>query len=289
MDRQWRFARAEDKIARLSKQGLDTVAFWRAAAPVLVDAVPQAVAPCCYTIDPASGLVTSHFNEEMGELPPDWLVHEYVDDDVLKLIDVARSPRGVSTLYEATGGDPSSSPRWHALMADGGDQEMVAALRTRGGDVWGGLGMSREPNRPLFDAEEQAFLAAISPLMADAVRRALLIGESADPEGADAPGMVVLGPDWRPELLSPGVEEWLRDLPDGNWAVSRLPSAVLAVAARAARSATGTDDPAEVAVARVLTRSGRWVVLHGVPLAAVDSQRVAVIVKLRTQVGLSRF
>jgi hypothetical protein len=74
-------------------------------------------------------------------------------------------------------------------------------------------------------------------------------------------------------------EEWLRDLPDGNWAVSRLPSAVLAVAARAARSATGTDDPAEVAVARVLTRSGRWVVLHGVPLAAVESQRVAVIVE----------
>ena len=59
----------------------------------------------------------------------------------------------------------------------------------------------------------------------------------------------------------------------------RLPTAVLAVAGRAARSATGTDDPAGVAVARVLTRSGRWVVLHGVPLAATDSQRVAVIVE----------
>jgi hypothetical protein len=27
MDRRWRFARAEDKIARLSKRGLDMVAF----------------------------------------------------------------------------------------------------------------------------------------------------------------------------------------------------------------------------------------------------------------------
>jgi GAF domain-containing protein len=245
MDRHRRFAHAEDKIARLSKQGLDMVAFWRASSPVLADAVPQAVAPCCYTIDPGSGLLTSHFNEEMGELPPDWLVHEYVEDDVIKLTDVARSPSGVSTLYEATGGDPSSSPRWHALMADGGDQEMVAALRTRGGELWGGLGMFREPDRPLFDAYEQAFLAAISPLMADAVRRALLIGESADPEGPGAPGMIVLGQDWRPELLSPGVEEWLRDLPDGNWAASRLPTAVLAVAARAARSATSTDNPSK--------------------------------------------
>jgi DNA-binding CsgD family transcriptional regulator len=163
-------------------------------------------------------------------------------------------------------------------MADGGDQEMIAALRSRG-DVWGAITMYRRPDRPLFDAYEQAFLAAVSPLMAAAVRRALLIGDSADPEAQDAPGMIVLGPDWGPESLSPGVEEWLRDLPDGNWAASRLPTAVLAVAARAARSATSTDDPAEVAVARVLTRSGRWVVLHGVPLAAVDSQRVAVIVE----------
>ena len=66
---------------------------------------------------------------------------------------------------------------------------------------------------------------------------------------------------------------------DGNLAASRPPTAVLAVAGRAARSATSTGDPAEVAVARVLTRSGRWVVLHGVPLTAVDNQRVAVIVE----------
>jgi DNA-binding CsgD family transcriptional regulator len=279
MDRQRRFARAEDKITRLSKQGWDVVAFWRACAPVLADAVPHFATPCCYTTDPASGLVTSHFQEGMQEFPPEWIAMEYAQDDVNQLTDVARSPSGVSTLYEATGGDPSSSPRWHANMSYGGDQEVIAALRTRGGSVWGALGLYREPDRPLFDADEQAFLAAVSPLMADAVRRALLIGESADPEGPDAPGMIVLGPDWRPESMSPGVEEWLRDLPDGNWAAWRLPTAVLAAAGRAARSATSTDDPAEVAVARVLTRSGRWVVLHGVPLAAIDSQRVAVIVE----------
>jgi DNA-binding CsgD family transcriptional regulator len=279
MDRQWRFARAEDKITRLAKQGLDMVAFWRACTPVLADAVPHYLVPCCFTIDPASGLMTSHFQEAVPEVPAEWIAMEYAEDGVNRLTDVARSPSGISTLYEATGGNPSSSPRWHANMALGGDQEMIAALRTRGGDVWGAIGLYRQPDRPLFDADEKGFLAAISPLMADAVRRSLLIGESADPEGPDAPGMIVLGPGWRPESMSPGVEEWLRDLPDGNLAASRLPTAVLAVAGRAARSATSTADPTEVAVARVLTRSGRWVVLHGVPLAAVDSQRVAVIVE----------
>jgi DNA-binding CsgD family transcriptional regulator len=279
MDRHWRFARAEDKITRLSKQGLDMVAFWRACTPVLADAVPHYMAPCCYTIDPASGLVTSHFQEGMPEFPPEWIAMEYAEEDVNRLPDVARSASGVSTLYDATGGNPSSSPRWHANITYGGDQEMIAAIRTRSGDVWGALGLYRQPDRPLFDAYEQAFLAAISPLMAAAVRRALLIGESTDPEGPDAPGMIVLGSDWRPESMSPGVEEWLLDLPDGNLAASRLPTAVLAVAGRVARSAPSTDNPAEVAVARVLTRSGRWVVLHGVPLAALDSQRVAVIVE----------
>jgi DNA-binding CsgD family transcriptional regulator len=246
---------------------------------VLADAVPHYMAPCCYTIDPASSLITSHFQEGMPEFPAEWFAMEYAEDDVNQLTDVARLSSGISTLYEATGGNPSSSRRWHANMTYGGDQEMIAALRTRSGDVWGAIGLYREPDRPLFDTDEQAFLAAISPLMADAVRRALLIGESADPEGPDAPGMIVLGPGWRPESISPGVEKWLRDLPDGNWAASRLPTVVLAVAGRAARSATSAGDPTEVAVARVLTRSGRWVVLHGVPLAAVDSQRVAVIVE----------
>jgi DNA-binding CsgD family transcriptional regulator len=65
-------------------------------------------------------------------------------------------------------------------------------------------------------------------------------------------------------------EEGYTGLLRGNRAAVIYTSAVHAVAGRAGRSATSTDDPAEVAVARVLTRSGRWVVLHGVPLAAAS-------------------
>ena len=41
MDRGARQQRAEDKIIRLSRQGLDTVAFWRACRPVLADIVTR--------------------------------------------------------------------------------------------------------------------------------------------------------------------------------------------------------------------------------------------------------
>ena len=67
---------------------------------------------------------------------------------------------------------PSSSPRWHANMAYGGDQEMVASLRTRGGEVWGSLGLYREPDRPLFDESELSFVRAVAPVLADGARRA---------------------------------------------------------------------------------------------------------------------
>jgi hypothetical protein len=44
-------------------------------------------------------------------------------------------------------------------------------------------------------------------------------------------------------------------------------------------SAEGRDEPGEVALARVLTRSGRWVVLHGAMLVSDGQRRIAVIVE----------
>jgi hypothetical protein len=55
------------------------------------------------------------------------------------------------------------------------------------------------------------------------------------------------------------------DLPGGDWDAGRLPPAVLSVAGQALRSAEGHDSPGEVALARALTRSGTWVVLHARP------------------------
>ena len=51
------------------------------------------------------------------------------------------------------------------------------------------------------------------------------------------------------------------------------------MAGRALRSAEGRDAPGEVALARVLSRSGMWVVLHGVALVSDGARRVAVIVR----------
>ena len=102
--------RAGDRIARLAGHGLDLVSFWQASTEVLAGAVPHGGAPCWYTLDPASLLVTSHYQQGLPELPGEWFAHEYYQDDVNKLVDVARSQRGISTLHEATGGRPDRQP-----------------------------------------------------------------------------------------------------------------------------------------------------------------------------------
>ena len=272
--------RARERILALAAEGMDLPTFWRESTDAVASAVPHYMSPCWYTLDPASLLVTSHYQAELPELPPEWLAQEYYEDDFHNLAGVARSERGLSTLHEATGGDPSRSPRWHANMELGGDQELLVALRTHAGEPWAIVGLYREPGQPQFDDDEFDFLREVSKPLAEGARRGLLVGEAADPEGPDAPGLVILSEDWSVESLTPGVERWLSELPDGDWeAHGKLPPSILAVAGRALRSAEHEDAPGEVALARVLSRGGRWMVLHGASLVADGARRVAVIVE----------
>jgi DNA-binding CsgD family transcriptional regulator len=272
--------RARDRIAELAGMGLDLPTFWREATEAVATAVPHYQSPCWYTLDPASLLITSHYQTELPELPAEWVAQEYYEDDFHNISSVARSKEGISTLHDATGGDPGRSPRWHANREMGGDQELLVALRTAPGESWGLVGLYREPDRPLFDADELAFASAVAPHLARGARRGLLVGEASDPDGPEAPGLVVLREDWSVDSLTPGMERWLAALPDGDWeGHNRLPPSVLAVAGRALRTAEGDNAPGEVAVARVLSTDGRWMVLHGAALVAGAGRRVAVIVE----------
>lgn len=271
--------RAKDRIVGLSTRGHDLVTFWREATNVLRPVIPHYMSPCWFTLDPASLLVTSHFQEELAEFPPDMLASEFDDSDVYTLSDVARSEQGWNTLHDATDGDPSQSARWQANMQMGGDQELIVSLRARTGDIWGVLSLYREPDRPLFDRDDIGFLQSVVPALAVGTRSGLLVGEATDPEGPHAPGLLVLTDDWQIESATAGVERWIAELPDGDWDAGRLPSSVMSVAARAMRSAEHPDGAGEVAVARVLADSGTWIVLHGASLVGDGRRRAAVIVE----------
>jgi DNA-binding CsgD family transcriptional regulator len=273
--------RAADRVARAAGGGLDLVSFWEEARDAIQQVVPYYLTPCWYTLDPASLLTTSHYDHGLiPELPPEWLVHEYSADDYNKLVDVARSRTGISTLHELTDGDPSKSKGWQMYVNPfGGDQQLLLALRTGSGQVWGVLALYREPGQPEFSEEEREFLSEISADLAEGARRALLLGEAFDPDGPDAPALIVLNGAGGIESLTPGAEQWLDELSDGAWqANERLPASLVAVTGRVL-AAGRTERPSEVAIARVKSTSGRWVALHGAPLVGDGSPRVAVIIE----------
>ena len=101
----------------------------------------------------------------------------------------------------------------------------------------------------------------------------------AKPSEPDAPGLVILSDRWEIQSATPGVHRWLAEFPDGDLEAGRLPSAVLAVAARARRNAENPERPSGITVSRVLSRGGTWVVLHGACLLEGGAQRIAVIVE----------
>jgi DNA-binding CsgD family transcriptional regulator len=272
--------RAEARITELADQGLDLVSFWRACAEVLAVQVPHLASPCWYTLDPSSLLITSHVQEGMAELPGDWLEQEYLDDDVHKLADVTRSHGGISTLHEVTGGDPSTSRRWHENMRYGGDQELIAGLRLRNGTVWGAVGLYREPGAPTFSDAELGFLRRVSADLARGARRALLYGHATDPDDpADplVPGLVVLDRQGQLVSMTPSAEGWFEQLRLDGDDPARPPTVVRAVAAAALR-ADGRAIEGRPASARVRAATGGWLTLDGARLEGPQGSCAAVII-----------
>jgi DNA-binding CsgD family transcriptional regulator len=274
--------RAAARIEDLARRGLDVAAFWRECNEVLATAVPHYLAPCWFTFDPVSLLITSHYDPVIPEISAEFLAHEYREDDVLKMADVARLRRGVATIHEATGGDPSRSAGWRAFVQPyGGDQQVMVALRSKPGQAWGVLALYRQTGQPHFDRDEISFLTAVAGHLAEGARHGLLVGEATDPEGPGAPGLIVLDEDWQVRSMTPGAEVLLADLPGGDASAARgaMPACVLSVAGRALRSMETAGTTGEVAVARVRTTSGQWMILHGAPLVRDAGRRVAVIVE----------
>ena len=246
-------------------------------------AVPYYWTPCWYTLDPASLLVTSHFHEGMPEIPA--RVARGRSTTTTTSTSSSTSPareRGISTLHEATNGDPSSSPRWHANMELGGDQEMIARLRTRARRRLGRarpVPRARQPDVRRRGA--RAGCEAAAPHLAEGARRALLARRGTRPRGT---GLA------RARRAHPGLGGRVRDAgrralgrrssptATGTRARCRRPSSP-SPAARCGPPRDATR-PGEVAVARVLSRSGTWVVApRRLRSSAAAPARVAVIVE----------
>lgn len=244
-----------ERLASVARSGLDLVALWREVTPLIASAVPHYEAPCFFTVDPSSLLMTSHFQEGLPEIPATWLAREYARPDFNSMTEVLRSPSGVGTLHDATGGEPERAAKYDEEMRPFGcEQELVFALRTRTGECWGVIGLYREHGGSLFSEREKSIAAAVGRVLADGVRFALLLGQGTEPDLPDPPGVIVLDARYDVVSATPAAQAWLTGL---GGSLDALPAVVLAVAGSASAGTT-TD-----AYARVQADSGRWVMMQG--------------------------
>lgn len=271
-----------DEIARLAHLGLDLPSFWRAATRQLRKAVPFDFFPCWFTLDPTSLLVTGHYNPEVPvedhEVPT---IVEYLEEKYDGPATLAARENLVITWDEVTGGDSARSLRYRENLLEWGVEHELAALLRADGASWGAVTLHRRHGQPPFGAEEVSFVAEVAPYLAEGARRSLVVSDLAEDAGPDTPCLVVLDANLAVDSVTPGAERSLADLPGGaNASTGRLPFAVLAVAARVRRVARGeTDSSVSAARARVLSRTGRWVVLHGASLLGPTGERFSVIIE----------
>ncbi len=258
--------RAAERLQTLGRSGTDLVTLWRDAGPLLAEAIPHFEAPCFFTTDPTSLLLTSHFQEGLPEIPAEWLGREYVEPDYNTSLDVLRSATGVGTLYDATAGQPELSRKYHEEMQPFGcEQELLFALRTRDGQSWGIVGLYRENGRPAFDERDLALVRSIAPTLAEGARHGLLRGQALEPDLLDAPGLLVLDPSLAIETVSPTAAAWLDEL---GGSIETPPVSVLSLAGKVIATEGAPT------VSRVLSSRSRWLVVHG---ARLSDGRVSVI------------
>lgn len=271
------------RIHRLSRAGLDVAGFLSEVNPIVTGVVPNRVgdleAPFWFMVDPESHLVTSLYGEGCVVDPREYMEWELLADDVNKTAEILANPRGAQTLHEVTDGQPERSPIYLEVMAPNDlAQELAVALRSSTGENWGTGRLNRGFGDPMFCPQEIRFMAAAAPLLAEGVRRGLLVGEATDPDLPDAPGLVVISIDGEVESTSPAAHRWFDRLPtDAGWQ-DGVPTSVLAAAAGAVRDAQ-RGGGSGVSTVRVRTTDRRWVVVHGAVMGTDGGSAVTVIIE----------
>jgi DNA-binding CsgD family transcriptional regulator len=255
-------------------------------------------AACICTVDPWTLLVT---DEISYGIPPEMHAHaahnEYLVDDVHKFATIARSGAVVAIMGRAPREQRDASPRLQTIMPLIDARHELRAACTVDGQCWGAIAMFRTGAQPDFSSAEAALLQAVAAPLAAGLRRTAYCpgaGVGITPDRA-GPGVLILGPHGETLAANDAAYQWLDELmPAQPRGADGLPIAIHQVAARVraglAEPGGATPDHKDLdnapgwtsgAYARLRTRSGRWLTVHGSSACGslIQGQVTAVVIE----------
>jgi DNA-binding CsgD family transcriptional regulator len=139
-----------------------------------------------------------------------------------------------------------------------------------GASQWGVAQFDRLGDSSRFSDDEKAWLERIAPVLARALRRSLLAQPASSP-ASRGPGILVLDPDGDAVSATSEATAWLDEL-ESVYAPSGTLPVPLEASAYASRVRAALDSSGEpVPRARLRTRTGVWLLIHGSMLQGTDN------------------
>ena len=250
------------RLERLACAGIDSFEYRDRALGELRKLLPHDYG-MLWTTDPATGFFTSAMPNSTVD-DPDMVYcriahrNEFVEPDFNKFRVLARAPRNVGVLSDATGGELERSARYRTLLQPLGFQHELRLALVDGSGCWGAAMLWRAADSPDFTEQDQTAAAQLGATLASGLRVGLVTGARETGRTSEGPGLILLDESHAVRGITPSAELWLREL---DASPLGLLEPVIAVAASLA--SPDTVPPWLSPWARVRGRSGRWIMIHG--------------------------
>lgn len=235
---------------------------------------------CWLSFDPATLLPTGHVAQHSmrAEDFPLLVRNELMEEDVNKFVVLNGSDAPSGALCIATEAVPERSARFRTILAASGVSDELRVVLRDDARCWGAVVLYRRGEAPPFSEGEIDVAAQLSPLLAEGMRKGILLRAVERGGGPEAPGVVVLSAGNEMESLTEQARFWLDCIVDAGSDASALPVIIFSVAELARSLVTASGEKGRLARARVPIRNGRWLTVHASVLGPPEEGRVAVII-----------
>jgi DNA-binding CsgD family transcriptional regulator len=218
------------------------------------------------TTDPATQLFTSSL---LDFTVPTWarlrlIENEFLQDDFNQFRNLLKNHLPVGVLSEQTQGELRRSQRYQDILTPLALGDEMRATFVTNAACWGTLCLHRERGAPEYTTAEAAFLARLTPHIAEGLRKALLLAHTSTTTAPDGPGILILSDDLSVVTLNPTAQYWLAELAEAEKGDKHaLPHIILTVVARlqTIEREIAAAAPAMPKV-RLYMPSGQWLMLY---------------------------